>query len=190
MFVYCEFNKLTCFNVGQVMENTTLFTYSPGENISTYANTSFVPIFLDEPINFATDELRVAAELACQGDANCLFDIASTGDVSVGESTKQVAVQIESESQALGKSVARSWLYACRYICVIIFWILSYYCQASAYLLTSFPGSPPTRPLERRQFGAEVACLLAANRHPQNKSCSPQSRAKIARMACFQEVWM
>ena len=104
MFVYCEFNKLTCFNVGQVMENTTLFTYSPGENISTYANTSFVPIFLDEPINFATDELRVAAELACQGDANCLFDIASTGDVSVGESTKQVAVQIESESQALGKS--------------------------------------------------------------------------------------
>ena len=107
MFVYCEFNKLTCFNVGQVMENTTLFTYSPGENISTYANTSFVPIFLDEPINFATDELRVAAELACQGDANCLFDIASTGDVSVGESTKQVAVQIESESQALGKTVAQ-----------------------------------------------------------------------------------
>ena len=89
------------------MENTTLFTYSPGENISTYANTSFVPIFLDEPINFATDELRVAAELACRGDVNCLFDIASTGDVSVGESTKQVAVQIESESQALGKTVAQ-----------------------------------------------------------------------------------
>ena len=107
MFVYCDFNKLTCFNVGQVMENTSLFTYSPGENISTYANTSFVPIFLDEPINFATDELRVAAELACLGDANCLFDIASTGDVSVGESTKQVAVQIESESQALGKTVTQ-----------------------------------------------------------------------------------
>ena len=90
--------------LGQVMENTTLFTYNPGENTSTYANASFVPIFLDEPINFATNELRVAAELACQGDVNCLFDIASTGDVSVGESTKQVAVQIESESQALGKS--------------------------------------------------------------------------------------
>ena len=72
MFVYCDFNKLTCFNVGQVMENTTLFTYSPGENISTYANTSFVPIFLDEPINFATDELRVAAELACQGGRELL----------------------------------------------------------------------------------------------------------------------
>lgn len=86
------------------MENTTLFTYNPGENTSTYANASFVPIFLDEPISFATNELRVAAEHACQGDVNCLFDIASTGDVSVGESTKQVAVQIESESQALGKS--------------------------------------------------------------------------------------
>ena len=67
MFVYCDFNKLTCFNVGQVMENTTLFTYSPGENISTYANTSFVPIFLDEPINFATDELRVQQSLLVKG---------------------------------------------------------------------------------------------------------------------------
>ena len=92
------------------MENTTLFTYNPGENTRTYANVSFVPIFLDEPINFATDALRVAAELTCQGDVNCLFDIASTGDVSVGDSTKQVAVQIESESQALSKSVERSCL--------------------------------------------------------------------------------
>ena len=90
--------------LGQLMANTTLFTYGPGENTSTFSNASFVPIFLDEPINFANDQLRQAAELACQGDVNCLFDIASTGDVSVGESTKQVAIQIESEAQALGKS--------------------------------------------------------------------------------------
>lgn len=43
------------------------------------------------------------------------------------------------------------------------FWILLCYCQASAYLLTSFPGSPPTRPLDRKRPGTEVACLLAAN---------------------------
>ena len=85
------------------MANTTLFTYSPGENMSTYSNPSIVPIFLDEPINFTTDALRIQAELTCQGDVNCLFDIASTGDVSVGASTKQVAIQLESESKALGK---------------------------------------------------------------------------------------
>ena len=85
------------------MENTTLFTYKPGESTSTFSNASFIPIFLDEPINFTSDSLRVAAELACQGDVNCLFDIASTGDVSVGASTKQVSIQIESQSKALRK---------------------------------------------------------------------------------------
>ncbi|XP_067024678.1 uncharacterized protein [Acropora muricata] len=92
------------FNFGlkwQLLDNTTLFTYKPGESTSTFSNASFVPIFLDEPIHFASNELRTAAELACQGDVNCLFDIASTGDVTVGESTKQVSVQLESEAQAL-----------------------------------------------------------------------------------------
>ncbi|XP_068682562.1 uncharacterized protein [Montipora foliosa] len=92
------------FNFGlewQLTDSISLFTYNPGENTSTFSNASFVPVFLDEPIDFGSDELRTAAELACQGDVNCLFDIASTGDVSVGASTKEVSVQIESESQAL-----------------------------------------------------------------------------------------
>ncbi|XP_015769331.1 PREDICTED: mucin-like protein [Acropora digitifera] len=92
------------FNFGlkwQLSDNTTLFTYKPGESTSTFTNASFIPIFLDEPIQFASDELRIAAELACQGDVNCMFDIASTGDLSVGESTKEVSVQLESEAQAL-----------------------------------------------------------------------------------------
>ena len=88
---------------GQLSDNTTLFTYKPGESISTFSNASFVPIFLDEPIHFASNKLETAAERACEGDVNCLFDIASTGDVSFGKSTKQVAVQLESEAQALGK---------------------------------------------------------------------------------------
>ena len=91
--------------IGQLTDNISLFTYKPGENTSTFSNASFVPIFLDEPIDFGSDELRTAAELACQGDVNCLFDIASTGDVSVGASTKEVSVQIESESQALGEKL-------------------------------------------------------------------------------------
>ena len=88
---------------GQLSDNTTLFTYKPGESTSMFSNASFVPIFLDEPIHFASNELRTAAERACQGDVNCLFDTASTGDLSVGESTKEVSVQLESEAQALGK---------------------------------------------------------------------------------------
>lgn len=85
------------------MSNTSLFTYNPGENTTTFANASFEPIFLDEPIPFASDELRQQAEEICQGDVNCLFDIGSTGDTAVGASTKQTAVQLESESQELRK---------------------------------------------------------------------------------------
>ena len=50
-------------SIGQLTDNISLFTYKPGENISTFSNASFVPIFLDEPIDFVSDELRTAAEL-------------------------------------------------------------------------------------------------------------------------------
>ena len=99
----CSINCIWRYITGQVSSNTSLFTYKPGENTSSFVNESFVPIFLDEPIPFASDELKQQAEAVCGGDANCLFDIASTGDVAVGASTKQVAVQLESESQDLRK---------------------------------------------------------------------------------------
>ena len=86
---------------GQVTLNTSLFTYDPGEDVHTFQNESFEPIFLDENITFASDALRQQAEAICQGDVNCLFDIASTGDTAVGESTKQTAVQLEIESEEL-----------------------------------------------------------------------------------------
>lgn len=87
---------------GQVTFETSLFAYNPGESVDTFKNESFKPIFLDN-ITFASDALRQEAEAICQGDVNCLFDIASTGDTSVGESTKQISVQLESESEELRK---------------------------------------------------------------------------------------
>ena len=60
---------------GQLSDNTTLFTYKPGESTSTFSNASFVPIFLDEPIHFASTELKKEAERACQGDMNCLLEM-------------------------------------------------------------------------------------------------------------------
>ena len=79
-----------------------MFTYKPGEDTSTFSNASFTPVFLDK-ITFKNISLEGEAQAACQGDVNCLFDIACTRDVSVGESTKQVALQLESESEELRK---------------------------------------------------------------------------------------
>lgn len=98
-YAYVEWFLFT----GQVTFNTSIFTYNPGEDVNTFKNESFEPIFLDEDIIFESDALRQQAEAICQGDVNCLFDIASTGDTAVGESTKQISVQLESESEELRK---------------------------------------------------------------------------------------
>ena len=99
----CTHTKVEWFLFsGQVTFNTSLFTYNPGEDVNTFKNESFEPLFLDN-ITFSSDTLRLQAETICQGDVNCLFDIASTGDTAVGESTKQTSVQLKSESEELRK---------------------------------------------------------------------------------------
>ena len=95
------------------MDNkTTLFTYKPGESVESFANASFVPMFVED-LKFANDSLRQQAEEACQGDVNCLFDSASTKDVSLGESTKAVSVTLEKESSSLSMHFfsARCFMY-------------------------------------------------------------------------------
>jgi len=111
-YAYVESSLFT----GQVTFNTSIFTYNAGEDVNTFKNESFEPIFLDENITFASDALRQQAEAICQGDANCLFDIASTGDTAVGESTKQISVQLESESEELRKLKAYFETYILRKI--------------------------------------------------------------------------
>ena len=56
-----------------------------------------------EDLYFANDTLQKQAEEACQGDLNCLFDSASTNDVSIGASTKAVSAILEKESSSLSE---------------------------------------------------------------------------------------
>ena len=42
----------------------------------------------------------------CKGDVNCMFDIASTRDVSIGESTRKVAERLTVDSEELRKLIA------------------------------------------------------------------------------------
>ncbi|PFX32349.1 Mucin-4 [Stylophora pistillata] len=84
----------------QVDNKSTLFTYKPGESLKTFENISFVPMFLED-ISFPNDTLRKQAEEACQGNLNCLFDSASTKDVTMGASTKALSSTLEKESSSL-----------------------------------------------------------------------------------------
>lgn len=56
-----------------------------------------------EDLKFYNESLKRQAYAACNGDTNCLFDSASTKDVSVGLSTKIVGSQMVNESNTLSK---------------------------------------------------------------------------------------
>uniref|UniRef100_H3B8Y7 Mucin 4, cell surface associated n=1 Tax=Latimeria chalumnae TaxID=7897 RepID=H3B8Y7_LATCH len=69
--------------------NNSLFFYnsSTGESWYTYNNNSFVPKFYDELLATVNKTIIQKANETCRGNDECIFDILSTGDFSVGAST-------------------------------------------------------------------------------------------------------
>ena len=55
-------------------------------------------------ITWQNDSLRRKAEAECGDDFECLFDVASTNDLSVGLVTKDISIQLVNELNALSKS--------------------------------------------------------------------------------------
>ena len=94
--------------LGQITENDSLFTYAPGESVATFANASFEPMFVED-IVWADNATRDAADSACAGDVVCLFDAASTNDVSIGTNSKDINVQLVEENEVLGKPIPRAF---------------------------------------------------------------------------------
>lgn len=81
-----------------------MFTYGPNENVSTFMNKSFIPMFV-ENIVWAGNDTKQEAEQRCGGDAVCLFDAASTNDVSVGLNSQAVSVKLVEENKQMSKTL-------------------------------------------------------------------------------------
>ena len=56
-------------------------------------------------ITWHNESLREKAEEECGDDDECLFDVASTNDLSVGMVTKDISIQLVNETNALSKSI-------------------------------------------------------------------------------------
>ena len=97
--LYTDFDVL----LGQINQSQSLFRYAPHESVDTFKNLSFVPMFADN-ITWQNESLRLKAEKECGEDYECLFDVASTNDLSVGAVTKDISIQLVNESNALSKS--------------------------------------------------------------------------------------
>ena len=89
--------------LGQINQSQSLFTYAGNESVDTFKNSDFEPMFADN-ITWHNDSLREKAEAECGDDHECLFDVASTNDLSVGLVTKDISIQLVNESNALSKS--------------------------------------------------------------------------------------
>lgn len=69
---------------GATSANDSLFTYE-GKNHSSYFDVGYVPIFLDQDdLVFDNVTLGEQARDVCGDNKQCLFDIYTTGKVSIG----------------------------------------------------------------------------------------------------------
>ena len=54
-------------------------------------------------ITWQNDSIEQEAKAQCGDDHECLFDVASTNDLSVGLATKDISVQLVNESKQLSE---------------------------------------------------------------------------------------
>ena len=94
---------LYVYVLGQINQSQSLFTYAQNESVDTFSDPDFVPMFADN-ITWYNDSVRQAAEAQCGDDQECLFDVASTNDLSVGLATKDISIQLVNETNILGES--------------------------------------------------------------------------------------
>ena len=72
---------------------------------------NFAPVFLDEALATLNDSISLLqeAQMVCGNDIACLFDIAATGNVALGQSTLSESNEIQNDIAILGKPLIRSF---------------------------------------------------------------------------------
>ena len=85
---------LCLFIVVGIISNASksLFSYPFGKDWSSYYVPEFVPKY--EP-TFSDPALETMANSICQGDPFCLYDIASTKNTAIGQTTQQGGQDLE-----------------------------------------------------------------------------------------------
>ena len=70
--------------------------------MATFSKLDFMPMFADN-ITWHNDSLKQKAEAQCGDDHECLFDVASTKDLSIGSATKEISVQLVNDTKKLSE---------------------------------------------------------------------------------------
>ena len=79
----------------KVSKENSIFVYENGFDYSSYVNEKYVPNFISNGIVFNNLTLENQAKIVCNGNQACLFDIATTKKISIGEMNVQFNKTIE-----------------------------------------------------------------------------------------------
>ena len=89
-------------SIGIVNDSSqSLFSYDSSSDFFSFYDPRFTPTFNPQ---FNNSELEEQAKVACQGDTECLFDIAATGRMEIGMATHEQQVIIENAKEIVKPS--------------------------------------------------------------------------------------
>ena len=74
---------------GAATEEDSLFTYDYGENQTSYVDVGYIPVFFDQELVFDDVIFGQQARNVCGNNKQCLFDIYTTGKISIGMNSKK-----------------------------------------------------------------------------------------------------
>ena len=107
LFFQSFLNGIFVLLVGATSADDSLFIYEEGMNHSSYFDAGYVPIFLDkDDLVFDDVTLGKQARDACGDNKQCLFDIFTTGKVSIGMASKQAVesfIAVLNETETAGE---------------------------------------------------------------------------------------
>lgn len=76
--------------LGLLNASNSLFIYHEDKKHEDFVNIAYIPLFFDQLESLFSDKtLEIQAKAACGDVKECLFDVAASGSLSFGNSTKQ-----------------------------------------------------------------------------------------------------
>ena len=130
---------LSFYALGLLKSRESLFSYHNGKKHKDFVDVKYVPMFFDELDSLFIDKtLEIQAKEACGDVKECLFDIAASGSLSFGNSTKESVKHYNKRKKDINTGNA---LRNCESFC---FFRLFYFPQKILFILTVSVGSKTT----------------------------------------------